>query len=98
MEFIYKLSLGIMALIGSYYSLKLLTIKKETIIKTLVSPSQLFTDIKLVFLASVLATIHAAIGVILQDPQNSFYMLAGISSALLYLIAAIRIARRYAKW
>jgi hypothetical protein len=98
MEIIYKLFLGIMALIGTYYSLKLVTIKKETIVKTLTSSSQLFTDIELIFSASIFAALHAVIGVISQDPKNPFYMITGILSAVLYLVAAIRIARRYTRW
>ncbi len=95
---VYKIFITCLGIIGFYYALKLLSIRKELIIKALANPDPLYTDFYLIFFAGLICFFHGVLGTFGKSQEEILYSTTGIASAILYVLASIRIARRFAKW
>jgi len=95
MDLSYVIPMGIFGMIGAYFSMKLLLIKKEKLIKAVANPRAFLTDLKLLVLASVLGVVYF-IFTLSEDTLHG--KLIGIFSGLIYVIVSARMVRRYGRW
>ncbi len=95
---VYKIFMTCLGIIGVYYAIKLLSIRKDLIVKALANPDPLYTDFYLIFFAGLICFFHGIFGVFYRSPEEILYSTTGIASAILYVLVCIRLARRFAKW
>ncbi len=95
---IYKIFITCLGIIGFYYALKLLSIRKELIVKAVANPNPFCKDFYLIFFAGLVCFFHGVLGVFGKSQEEILYSTTGIASAILYVLASIRIARRFTKW